>query len=102
MTNLLFNRCFERERNFIKVTNYSIYYELKILQFGCEPVTKRSNQSLRIFYLFITTKKSLLKKERKENSLIEVPTFSRKRGGDRESRDRVQGRSEGRVHATPV
>lgn len=28
--------------------------------------------------------------------------ISRKRGGDRESRDRVQGRSEGRVHAAPV
>lgn len=36
------------------------------------------------------------------HSLIHQSNFSRKRGGDRESRDRVQGRSEGRVHATPV
>lgn len=101
MTNLLFNRCFERERNFIKVTNYSIYYELKILQFGCEPVTKRSNQSL--YDIFNYDEEKLVKKG-KERKFVNrsSSTFSRKRGGDRESRDRVQGRSEGRVHATPV
>lgn len=74
MTNLLFNRCFERERNFIKVTNYSIYYELKILQFGCEPLTKRSNQSLRIFYLFITTEK-LVKKEKQRKFVNRSSNF---------------------------